>query len=107
MLKFLQKSLPVLAIAGAGFAANAQDITENFQTWAEKNVKMNTGTPVGVTTANDADGTCDPITISGATNTPGHGVDGSATATNPIVQVVGAVTYTITNGAVVPNCQPK
>jgi len=107
MLKFLQKSLPVLAIAGAGFAANAQDIKENFQSWTETNVKMNTGAPGGVTTAEDQYGTCDKDNSTG-TESVGHGI---ATAPVLVTKTVayGAVSvdYTVTTGAVVPKCRVK
>lgn len=114
MLKFLQKSLPVLAITSVGLATNAQGIKENFRSWTETNVKMGTGYAGSATTANDADMTCDAVMISAgppAVNSIPHGINTAAGSVNPISKTVtypsGDVTYTITNAAIVPNCKQK
>jgi len=104
MLKFLQKSLPVLAIAGAGFAANAQEISENFQTWTEQNLKFTAPS----TTATDAEGTCDKDIIGGVESL-GHGLMNAPITliTKTVAYGTTSVTYTLTNAGVVPNCLPK
>lgn len=109
MLKFLQKSLPALAIAGA-LSASAQDVVENFQTWPEKNVKMPTAPPPfnGGTTAEDQYGTCDKDNATG-TESGGHGlVNAPIPAISQTVPYGSiSVKYDIVNGAIVPKCLPK
>ena len=89
MFKFLHTCTLVPLLLGAFISANAQEVVENFQTWAMAGWKANPDSTLG---------TCESGSF---VNAPQPNLTYKETYGNV------SIDYTIVNGGVAPNCLPK
>lgn len=101
MKKHVHKKILALAVMAGFFTASAQEVVENFQSWDEANTKVPPTT--------DANNGCDKVTLDGTTDVGGHSFMVAPIADLSLTKTYGtlSVTYTITQAAVLPGCNPK